>query len=112
MKVLSGDEPASAGSFSIAKRARVGVLRQDRFLDDGELILDLAMKGDAQVWNALSQQKALEEGTLTLAPARMAEPPAGGAAAGAAASVPAADSSCTAVAGSPASSTMRQHTGQ
>ncbi|MDX2021694.1 MAG: ABC-F family ATP-binding cassette domain-containing protein [Deltaproteobacteria bacterium] len=73
MKVLSGDEPASAGNVVIAKRARVGVLRQDRFLDDGELILDLAMKGDALVWNALAQQKALEDGKLTLEPARMAE---------------------------------------
>ncbi len=73
MKVLSGDEPASSGSVTIVKRARVGVLRQDRFLDDGETILDLAMKGDAAVWQALSQQEALEHGRLTLEPERIAE---------------------------------------
>ena len=73
MKMLSGDEPASAGTVTIAKRARVGVLRQDRFLDDAELILDLAMKGDFAVWQALSQQHLLEQGKLTLAPAQMAE---------------------------------------
>jgi ATPase subunit of ABC transporter with duplicated ATPase domains len=59
LKVLAGDEEASAGTVTIAKRARVGVLRQDRFLDDGELILDLAMRGDAVVWSALEEQRRL-----------------------------------------------------
>jgi ATPase subunit of ABC transporter with duplicated ATPase domains len=59
LKVLAGDEEASAGSFTVPKRARVGVLRQDRFLDDGAIILDLAMRGDAVVWNALVEQRAL-----------------------------------------------------
>src|SRR3954465_4228239 len=49
LKILAGDEEASAGSFVIPKRARMGVLRQDRFLDDDEIILDLAMRGDAVV---------------------------------------------------------------
>jgi ATPase subunit of ABC transporter with duplicated ATPase domains len=59
LKLLAGDEEVSAGSFTIPKRARVGVLRQDRFLDDDALILDLAMRGDAVVWNALTEQRAL-----------------------------------------------------
>ena len=59
LKVLAGDEEASAGTVTIAKRARVGVLRQDRFLDDDAIILDLAMRGDAIVWNALEEQKRL-----------------------------------------------------
>src|SRR5450432_2834471 len=59
LKLLAGDEEVSAGSFTIPKRARVGVLRQDRFLSDEEIILDLAMRGDAVVWNALSEQRAL-----------------------------------------------------
>src|SRR5580692_13077125 len=59
LKVLAGDEEASAGSFTIPKRARVGVLRQDRFLDDDAIILDLAMRGDAVVWNALAEQRAM-----------------------------------------------------
>src|SRR5450432_3434406 len=59
LKVLAGDEEASAGTVTIAKRARVGVLRQDRFLDDQAIILDLAMRGDAVVWNALEEQRRL-----------------------------------------------------
>ncbi|HVU50022.1 MAG TPA: ABC-F family ATP-binding cassette domain-containing protein [Polyangia bacterium] len=61
LKVLAGDEEASAGSFTIAKGARVGVLRQDRFLDDGAIILDLVMRGDAIVWNALQEQRRMME---------------------------------------------------
>ncbi|HEY3668309.1 MAG TPA: ATP-binding cassette domain-containing protein, partial [Polyangiaceae bacterium] len=34
LRILAGDEPASEGGFTIAPGARVGVLRQDRFLDD------------------------------------------------------------------------------
>ena len=43
LKVLAGDEEASAGTVTIPKRARVGVLRQDRFLDDAQIILDLSL---------------------------------------------------------------------
>jgi len=59
MKILGGDEEASDGTFAIPRRARVGVLRQDRFLDGGAIILDLAMRGDAIVWPALEEQHRL-----------------------------------------------------
>ncbi|EYF06152.1 ATPase component of ABC transporter [Chondromyces apiculatus DSM 436] len=62
LKVLSGDEPATEGSFSMPRESRLGVLRQDRFLSDDERILDLAMRGDVVVWDALCAQKAIEEG--------------------------------------------------
>jgi ATPase subunit of ABC transporter with duplicated ATPase domains len=56
LKILSGDEPASAGTVVFAPTARVGVLRQDRFLDDDKVILDLAMMGEAKVWQALQER--------------------------------------------------------
>jgi ATPase subunit of ABC transporter with duplicated ATPase domains len=56
LKILAGDEPASDGSVSIPGHARVGVLRQDRFLDDDQIILDLAMMGDAGIWQALRER--------------------------------------------------------
>ncbi len=59
LKILAGDEPASDGTAAIASRARVGVLRQDRFLDDGEIILSLAMMGDGDVWRALKEREAI-----------------------------------------------------
>jgi ATPase subunit of ABC transporter with duplicated ATPase domains len=62
IRILAGDEEASEGTVTLVKRARVGVLRQDRFLDDSAKILDLAMRGDAMVWNALSEQRRLSDG--------------------------------------------------
>src|SRR6476646_9326051 len=50
MKVLAGDEPASEGTVNLPARARMSVLRQDRFLDDEQIILDIAMMGDTIVW--------------------------------------------------------------
>jgi ATPase subunit of ABC transporter with duplicated ATPase domains len=73
LKILAGDEEASAGSVTIAKRARVGVLRQDRFLDDAAIILDLAMRGDAVVWNALEEQRRLTAAPGDVDAARLAD---------------------------------------
>src|ERR1700733_8840740 len=56
LKILAGDEPASEGTVAIPGRARMGVLRQDQFLDEGSLILDLAMMGDRDVWEALQRR--------------------------------------------------------
>jgi ATPase subunit of ABC transporter with duplicated ATPase domains len=61
LRILSGDESASDGTVTIAKRARVGVLRQDRFLDDQAIILDLAMRGDAVVSDALAEQRRITD---------------------------------------------------
>jgi ATPase subunit of ABC transporter with duplicated ATPase domains len=55
LEILSGDEAASDGSVAIQKGARVGVLRQDRFLRDEDPILDVAMEGDGLVSSALRE---------------------------------------------------------
>ena len=59
MRLLAGDEEPSHGTFNLAKRARLGVLRQDRFLDDDAIIVDLAMRGDTVVWEALAEQRRI-----------------------------------------------------
>ncbi len=59
LKILCGDEPASGGQVVWPKDARVGVLRQDRFLNDAERILDVAMAGDELVTAALAEQARL-----------------------------------------------------
>jgi ATPase subunit of ABC transporter with duplicated ATPase domains len=59
MKVVSGDEPASEGTVAIASRLRVGVLRQDLSLDDDQVILNLAMMGDGQVWRMLEERSLI-----------------------------------------------------
>src|SRR5882757_346265 len=59
LKVLAGDEPATGGSFSMPQGSRMGVLRQDHFLDDAQIILDLAMMGDAPVFRVLQERAAI-----------------------------------------------------
>jgi ATPase subunit of ABC transporter with duplicated ATPase domains len=59
LEIVAGDEPATDGTVRIAKTARVGVLRQDRFLSDDEAILDVAMAGDEIVWAAYAEQRRL-----------------------------------------------------
>ena len=62
LKVLAGDEPASEGSFVMPPGTRMGVLRQDQFMDDGEPILSVAMMGDAKVWSALVERDRINDG--------------------------------------------------
>src|SRR4051812_38650815 len=61
MKVLAGDEPPTEGMVTTPRSARVGVLRQDRFMNDEDRILDVAMMGDEVVWRALSEQRRLSD---------------------------------------------------
>jgi ATPase subunit of ABC transporter with duplicated ATPase domains len=56
LRILAGDEPATDGTVAVPGQARVGVLRQDLFLDDAQIILDLAMMGDRSVWTALQER--------------------------------------------------------
>ncbi len=58
MKILVGDEEASEGSASLPKNTRLGVLRQDRFLDADQPILEVAMQGDPEVWGAMQRKEA------------------------------------------------------
>ena len=61
LKILAGDEAATSGDFSLPKRARVGVLRQDRFMDDAERTVDVAMRGDEEVFAALRRREETED---------------------------------------------------
>jgi ATPase subunit of ABC transporter with duplicated ATPase domains len=72
LKILCGDEAASGGQVVWPKEARVGVLRQDRFLSDSEEILAVAMAGDELVTSALAEQRRLAEVPVPDA-ARLAE---------------------------------------
>ncbi len=59
LRVLTGDEPPSGGEVTYPKSAKLGVLRQDRFLNDDQIILDVAMMGDEVGHAALKEQDAL-----------------------------------------------------
>jgi ATPase subunit of ABC transporter with duplicated ATPase domains len=59
LRLLAGDEPPSDGTISIPKRARVGVLRQDQFAYEEELIVHVAMMGRREVWKAIEEKERL-----------------------------------------------------
>ncbi|HMJ54063.1 MAG TPA: ABC-F family ATP-binding cassette domain-containing protein [Polyangiaceae bacterium] len=59
LEILAGDEQPTEGSFAVLKRARLGVLRQDRFLRDEDAILDVTMAGDELVTAARAEQQRL-----------------------------------------------------
>jgi len=59
MKILSGEEPASDGTISIAKKLRLGVLRQDHFQYENDRIIDVVMMGHREVWEALVEREKI-----------------------------------------------------
>ncbi len=59
LRILSGDEEPSSGSVAIPSRADLGVLRQDQFLYEDEEILGVAMRGNAELWQALVEKERL-----------------------------------------------------
>jgi len=61
LEILAGDDQPTEGTITRTRNARMGVLRQDRFLDDDQRIIDLAMMGDAIVWAALEEEKRIVE---------------------------------------------------
>jgi ATPase subunit of ABC transporter with duplicated ATPase domains len=62
LNMLAGDEAPSEGLIQRLPNTRLGVLRQDRFLDDAEIILEVTAKGDRLVWGALAEQRLLSAG--------------------------------------------------
>ncbi len=71
LNIIAGDEAPSDGAIVLPKSCRMGVLRQDRFHRDDEVILEVAQKGDEVVWQALTEQRKLSEAHGD--PARIAE---------------------------------------
>ena len=59
LNILAGDLHASEGSVSIPRRTRLGVLRQDRFLYEDEEILQVALMGNEELWDAMAERDAL-----------------------------------------------------
>ncbi len=59
LKILAGDLAPTQGSVSVPSRVRLGVLRQDQFLYEGESIVGVAMMGNPELWNALVERKTI-----------------------------------------------------
>jgi ATPase subunit of ABC transporter with duplicated ATPase domains len=59
LRILSGDLAPDRGTVSMAKRLRLGVLRQDQFAYDRQDILGVALQGNPELWDALVEREAL-----------------------------------------------------
>jgi ATPase subunit of ABC transporter with duplicated ATPase domains len=59
LNILSGTEEATAGSVSIPKNLRIGVLRQDQFVHEAEEVLGVALMGNPALWRAMVEKEAL-----------------------------------------------------
>ena len=59
LRMLAGDETPTEGEIAMAKRTRLGYLRQDHFLSDKQPILEVAMMGAAEVWGAMQEKEKL-----------------------------------------------------
>ena len=59
LNILAGDEDPTAGSVAIPKKVRLGVLRQDQFVHDTQQVLEVAMMGNRELWNAMVAKEEL-----------------------------------------------------
>jgi ATPase subunit of ABC transporter with duplicated ATPase domains len=59
LRILSGDLDADDGSVSMAKRLRLGVLRQDQFIYEDQAILEVALQGNPELWRAMVEREEL-----------------------------------------------------
>ncbi len=59
LSILSGDAEATKGTVSIPKSLRLGVLRQDQFLYEDQQILEVALMGHPELWDAMVAKEEL-----------------------------------------------------
>src|ERR1700690_1841957 len=56
MKVLGGELEASAGDVMLQAGMRLGRLNQNQFAYEDERVLDVVMRGNAELWDAMRQR--------------------------------------------------------
>ncbi|HEV8577778.1 MAG TPA: ATP-binding cassette domain-containing protein [Thermoanaerobaculia bacterium] len=59
LKILAGEELPSEGTLSMPKRLKLGVLKQDHFRYEHMPILEVAMMGNHDVWEAMVEKERL-----------------------------------------------------
>lgn len=61
LKLLAGEEEPSDGDINIAKRARVGWLKQDQFRFENISIINTVIAGNKNLWQAMCEKELLLE---------------------------------------------------
>jgi ATPase subunit of ABC transporter with duplicated ATPase domains len=59
LKILAGDDIPSEGTIAMPKRLKLGVLKQDHFRYEHMPILEVAMMGNHDVWEAMVEKERL-----------------------------------------------------
>ncbi|HEX9579739.1 MAG TPA: ABC-F family ATP-binding cassette domain-containing protein [Gemmatimonadales bacterium] len=59
LRILSGDLAPDDGEVSLAKRLRLGVLRQDQFAYDAQDVVSVALQGNQEMWQAMVERETL-----------------------------------------------------
>ncbi|MEQ9398638.1 MAG: ABC-F family ATP-binding cassette domain-containing protein [Longimicrobiales bacterium] len=59
LNVLGGHLDATEGHVSVPKRLRMGVLRQDQFLYEHERVMDVALMGNPELWQAMVEKEEI-----------------------------------------------------
>ena len=59
IKVIVGDEEPCLGEIHLAKRIRVGVLRQDQFRYENTSIINTVIAGKKDLWDALCEKEEI-----------------------------------------------------
>ena len=59
LNVMSGHMESTEGSVSIPKRLRLGVLRQDQFLYEEQEVLNVALMGNPDLWDAIAEKEKI-----------------------------------------------------
>ncbi len=59
LKILTGEEQLSAGTLAIPKRLKLGVLKQDHYRYESMPILEVAMMGNHDVWEAMVEKERM-----------------------------------------------------
>jgi ATPase subunit of ABC transporter with duplicated ATPase domains len=59
LRILSGADQPSQGTVAMPKRLKLGVLKQDHFQYEDMSILEVAMMGNHEVWEAIEEKERL-----------------------------------------------------
>lgn len=59
LRLLAKDEMPNSGSVEMPKNATVGILKQDHFRYENDRVVDVVIKGNSSLWNALVEKEHL-----------------------------------------------------
>lgn len=59
LKILAGEEVGSHGTVEKAKNIKVGILKQDHFRYENDRLIDVVIRGNEELWNALCEKNDL-----------------------------------------------------